>query len=583
MGWTHAAHSIALLQGSGRFSFRVPRNVWRVAIGLSAQDASQSPDEASHGFLFRGAMARIMESGALRGLSMPYADTDFWHIVRIRQTVYYCRADVAPATEAQARAAAIWISGVPSGGPVLLDATLFAPGDEIRDAEIADLPDADPAPPTVWRGIVAPLGYSAKIGPAKAGGGGRARLVWPMAALLVQPQRLALVRAKAGQCVLMSVGSVLARLNFTLPAIQAGRRKATQVRVLDALLVRDAAVDATYPGGRDKLRIKGWAGGRWVSALQAGDALRLRDAAAAALDMARRDVLHLRDRLRMEPMARRGDALLVRDGARAGVAALHAGDVLRVGDDVRGHTTLHVSDVVRVLDMRPAGQATAAARSALLVRDAAQARGDGALALKDVLLVRDAALGGRGGQVHGRDTLLVHNTAQVLDDRAVAWVMNAQTGAVCWWQNWQFVDAVQLADGRVLAVGPQGVSEWVGQTDEDEPVHAHVTWGLMEMGGFDEAGGPRPNERLKRMTQLTVGYHAEQALQLTVHAFAHGQTPVNYTMPPQVAGRALWHRNHRLVTGRGMRARYWRMQLAGQGPFQVHGLTADMATSTRRM
>ena len=581
--WSHAAHSIPVLTGSGRFSFRVPRQVQQVVLGLAGQDVSQRPDEATHGLLFRGGQVRVFERGLPRGMTLPYADADFWHIVRIRETVYYCRAVDAPTTEAQARAAAFWISSAPSVGPVVLDATLFATGDEVRDAEIAELPDADPAAPTVWRGVVAALGYRASAGPARAGGGGRARLAFPLAARLVQPQRLALLRARTSERAAILGGPALARLTLTLPALRAGRRKVSEVRLYERLQVRDEALDATRPGGRDRLRLKDRAGGRWVGAMRAADGLRLRDAAAALVMLVRWDVLRLRDALRGASAVRRADALRVRDEVRAGSAALRVGDGLRVGDDVRGHTTLHVIDVVRVLDMRPAGQATAAARSVLLVRDAAQARGDGALALKDVLLVRDAALGGRGGQVHGRDTLLVRDAAQVLDDRAVAWVMNAETGAVCWWQNWQFVDAVQLDDGRVLAVGPQGVSEWVGQTDEDEPVRAHVTWGLLEMGGFDEAGAPRPNERLKRMTQLTVGYHAEQALQLMVHAFAHGQTPVNYTMPPQVAGRALWHRNHRLVTGRGMRARYWRMQLSGVGPFQVHGLTADMATSTRRM
>ena len=58
--------------------------------------------------------------------------------------------------------------------------------------------------------------------------------------------------------------------------------------------------------------------------------------------------------------------------------------------------------------------------------------------------------------------------------------------------------------------------------------------------------------------------------------------PYTYTMPPRSAEQP---RNSRVVPGKGLNARYWRLRLSnlnGCG-FELHSIGAETAESTRRI
>lgn len=163
----------------------------------------------------------------------------------------------------------------------------------------------------------------------------------------------------------------------------------------------------------------------------------------------------------------------------------------------------------------------------------------------------------------------------------VAWVMNTKNGAVSWYDNWAFTSMATVG-GKVFAAGPDGLSVLGGDTDDQDPIDAHIQYGLLEFGGYDKEGGPKPNPQKKRVQSIWFGYHASGELAATVETYGQGYGPYTYTMPPRSAEQP---RNSRVVPGKGLNARYWRLRLSnlnGCG-FELHSIGAETAESTRRI
>lgn len=572
--WEHYAHSVPQLAASGRYSFSIPRGVSGAALTLSDGEGRRR-----HGLLFQGGAAQVLEDGARIGPILPFEAHDRWHLVRIGQAVYYCRADAAPDNEAQARAAAFWFSRIPCAGAARLHADLLSPGDTVVDAEIKDFAAAGPAPlPPSLNGAGVRVAWQMRA-KATPGGVARVQVRGQLSLRAVQPPHLAGVRIAARVRVAATGAPPALRFDVALPAIAGGKSShaAAQLgagaragarlslashlaksgaRAGDAAALRGSAALSASAGVRAGWQAALQGAARLTGGLKAGDAWRVQAAAQLAAG------------------ARAGDG-----AASASALSIGAGSVAGGGPGVaqRGALTSGV---------RAGGGARVAQHPALACAaragDAARLAGGAPLAL---------ACGARAGDAARAWTLAVGvaDGAIAADDLLareagiVAWLMNAETGAVSWWDNWQFTDAVQLPDGRVLAVGPAGISEWTGALDDGQAIEARLTWGLLELGGYDDAGAPVAAEKMKRITQMTVGYHARWPLQATLHAFGSGHPPAVFAMPPQVAGQALLHRNHRITPAKGLLARYWRIQLSGRGPWQVHGITADVAASARRL
>lgn len=163
----------------------------------------------------------------------------------------------------------------------------------------------------------------------------------------------------------------------------------------------------------------------------------------------------------------------------------------------------------------------------------------------------------------------------------VAWVMNTDAGAVSWYDNWAFTSMATVG-GKVFAAGPDGLHILGGGLDGVEQIDARVDYGYTEFGGYDNSGQPKPSEQKKRVPALWFGYHAAGELQATVETYGQGLGPYTYAMAPRAADQP---RNSRIVPGRGLSARYWRISVANKAgcDFEVHSVAAEVATTTRRL
>ena len=163
----------------------------------------------------------------------------------------------------------------------------------------------------------------------------------------------------------------------------------------------------------------------------------------------------------------------------------------------------------------------------------------------------------------------------------IAWVFNPDTGAVSWYDNWHFTAMAQVGD-KVFAAGPQGLVVLGGDRDGADTIDADVQWGFTEFGGHDKHGRPINDESRKRVTSAVFGYHADAPLQMSVETYGQGLGTYYYRMPPKSARQPT---NNRVLVGRGLSSRYWRLgvQNVGGGDFEVHSVGVDVVPSTRRV
>lgn len=201
--------------------------------------------------------------------------------------------------------------------------------------------------------------------------------------------------------------------------------------------------------------------------------------------------------------------------------------------------------------------------------------------LTDVALASEATF----LQVVGRglleDVAIAGDEPFVRNTQAVAWVMNTSTGAVSWYDNWPFTSMVEVG-GKVFAAGPEGLHVLGGDKDGADLINASVQYGFNEFGGYDREGSPKENPQRKRVQALWFGYHADGVLNATVETYGQGYGPFTYEMPPREAHQP---RNNRIIPGRGLNSRYWRIGIANTNgcAFEVHSVAADVAESTRRI
>lgn len=163
----------------------------------------------------------------------------------------------------------------------------------------------------------------------------------------------------------------------------------------------------------------------------------------------------------------------------------------------------------------------------------------------------------------------------------VAWVMNADTGGVSWYDNWAFT-SMAVVDGRVFASGPDGLVLLGGDSDGADTIDARVEYGLTEFGGYDKGGQPKESQGKKRVPALWFGYTAQGALAAEVETYGQGLPAYTYAMPPRSANQP---RNNRIQPGKGLNARYWRIGVSNVSgcDFEVHSLAAEVAASNRRL
>ena len=173
--------------------------------------------------------------------------------------------------------------------------------------------------------------------------------------------------------------------------------------------------------------------------------------------------------------------------------------------------------------------------------------------------------------------LLLESTAEVSSDvwykdpGRVAWLMNTETTAASWYDNFNF-ESIAQPPGKVLAVGPDGLYELVGATDSGEQIDAEVVSGFADFGAA----------QTKRVDNLYFGYTSEGRISVTTETYESGHPPSTYFLEQRAANAP---RNSRVTPGKGLWGRYWRMTIRNVdgADFEVHDATVDIAVSSRRV
>jgi hypothetical protein len=173
--------------------------------------------------------------------------------------------------------------------------------------------------------------------------------------------------------------------------------------------------------------------------------------------------------------------------------------------------------------------------------------------------------------------LLLESIAEVSSDvwykdpGRVAWLMNTETTAVSWYDNFDF-ESIAQPPGKVLAVGPDGLYELTGDTDSGERIDAEVVSGFTDFGVA----------QTKRVDNLYFGYTSDGRISVTTETYESGHPPSTYYLEQRNASAP---RNSRVTPGKGLWGRYWRMTIRNVdgADFEIHDAAVDIAVSTRRV
>ncbi len=158
-----------------------------------------------------------------------------------------------------------------------------------------------------------------------------------------------------------------------------------------------------------------------------------------------------------------------------------------------------------------------------------------------------------------------------IDLRAKAWVMNTETTAVCWYDNYAF-ESIMSWGGRELAVGAEGIYELTGDSDHGRDIDATV------VSGFVDFGTPQT----KRLDNMYFGYTSDGTLAMKAEVYDSGHPPSVYILEERAAEAP---RNTRVTPGKGLWGRYWRLTLGNVSgaDFDFRDADVDIAVSSRRI
>lgn len=151
----------------------------------------------------------------------------------------------------------------------------------------------------------------------------------------------------------------------------------------------------------------------------------------------------------------------------------------------------------------------------------------------------------------------------------VAWLMNTETTALSHYTNFDFESVAQIGD-RTFAVGPDGVYELTGDTDDGVSIPALVESGFMDFGA----------QQTKRMDAIYIGYKSTGLLGVTVETLEGGTGAYSLEQRDATAPRT-----SRIIPGKGLVGRYWRTTVTNTAgaDFSIYDATIDLAVSARRV
>jgi len=173
-------------------------------------------------------------------------------------------------------------------------------------------------------------------------------------------------------------------------------------------------------------------------------------------------------------------------------------------------------------------------------------------------------------QVVGESSANAVSAVVFRDPGRVAWLMNTESAAVSWYDNFDFESIAQV-NGVAFAVGPGGIFELTGDTDDGDTIDASLRSGFMDFG----------TQLQKRVDSIHIGYVSTGTLRATVRTKDSGHAASTFTMEPRSANAP---RNSRITPGKGLVGAYWQVEIrnVSGAPFTVYDTSIDLAVSSRK-
>jgi len=131
--------------------------------------------------------------------------------------------------------------------------------------------------------------------------------------------------------------------------------------------------------------------------------------------------------------------------------------------------------------------------------------------------------------------------------------MNTETGAVSAYENFAFHSFGKLGD-VCLGANVLGIFALGGEDDDGQDITAYLRTGFADFKGIEGLD----NEQLKRLTDIYVGYRSDGALELVMRLDGED---AEYTYPLPAHALAAGLTRQRAQLGRGMKSRYWQIEL----------------------
>jgi len=194
--------------------------------------------------------------------------------------------------------------------------------------------------------------------------------------------------------------------------------------------------------------------------------------------------------------------------------------------------------------------------------------------LQDTVIVLDTLAHGPSSSVDSLlETVVVLDTLYARDPRAMAWVMNVETGAPSFYDNFEFTSMIEYK-GLLLGSSAEGLF-LLGRSGDDRDsgtkVQSEVVTGLLDWN----------STYLKRLRDVYLGYTGGQ-LELDIETYNQPVPKYTYDLIERDADAP---RNNRIRTGRGLKSRFWRFTLRNvSGKWhQIYDISANVDISNRRL
>jgi len=171
------------------------------------------------------------------------------------------------------------------------------------------------------------------------------------------------------------------------------------------------------------------------------------------------------------------------------------------------------------------------------------------------------------------ETVTAKDTLYARDYGALAWVVNTETGAPSFYDNFEFTSILEHR-GLLLASSAEGLfllGRAGDDTDNGIKVRSEVVTGLLDWN----------SDRLKYLRSLYLGYTGGQ-LDLEVETYNQPVPRYYYELAERDADAP---RNNRIRTGRGLKSRFWRFTIKNvSGEWhQIYDMSAIVDISNRRL